>query len=67
VIQSFEDITSAVEQLPDAERKRFHRWYEEFSSNLWDQQIAEDSEAGRLDQLIEEAIGEDEAGQTTPL
>jgi uncharacterized coiled-coil protein SlyX len=40
---------------------------EEMDAQAWDQQIAADAEAGKLDKLIEKAKQDHRAGRTTPL
>lgn len=67
MVKSVQEIQQAIEQLPETDRKRFHAWYTEYFNDLWDKQIEEDSLAGRLDHLIDEAIRDHEAGRTTEL
>ena len=54
-------------QLPPDQLAKFIDWVKELDSDLWDQQIEADVAAGRLDEVIAEAIAEDEAGLTKPL
>ncbi|HEX4964206.1 MAG TPA: hypothetical protein VF173_25495 [Thermoanaerobaculia bacterium] len=42
-------------------------WLEEHHHQLWDQQIEEDLETGRLDALLAEVDDEYEAGLAQPL
>ena len=42
-------------------------WFVEYEHSRWDRQIATDSEAGKLDFLIDEALAEHRAGKTKPL
>jgi hypothetical protein len=58
-----EQLQEAVKQLSTEELKEFCTWWETFQESLWDQQIAEDFQAGRLDHLIAEAEAEFEAGR----
>lgn len=64
---SVQDLETAVSSLSREELSSFHRWYEEFIADAWDQQIEEDIKAGRLDHLVDEADREFEAGRCTPL
>ena len=62
-----EQIEKSVEALSDEEMKAFTAWFEELRWQRWDRQIEEDSKAGRLDKLAEEALADLRAGRTTPL
>ena len=56
------EIQTAIESLPQKEYKRLMEWIREREAERWDEQIAQDSEAGKLDFLIEEALAEKNAG-----
>ena len=64
---SVQDLETAVSSLSRVELSAFHRWFEEFMADAWDQQIEEDIKAGKLNHLIAEADHEFEAGRCTPL
>jgi len=51
-----EELEMAVVSLPEEEYNRFRRWFLERDWERWDKQIEEDSQAGKLDFLIEEAL-----------
>jgi len=53
-----EDIQAAVESLSEDEYRRFQTWFSERGWQKWDDQIQRDSELGRLDFLIDEAVEE---------
>ena len=59
---STKELERAVSQLSSAELDEFAVWFAEFQQEAWDRQIAEDSEAGRLDRFRLEANREFEAG-----
>ncbi len=59
-----EELERAVDSLPDDEYRRFRNWFMEKDREKWDSQIALDSETGKLDFLIKEAL---EAGQKNEL
>ena len=42
-------------------------WLDEFESQLWDEQIASDSNAGNLDLILDRARKDEREGKTTPL
>jgi len=49
------EIESAIAQLPPAKVAELAEWFEEFHAQLWDKQVEQDLEAGRLDSLLKEA------------
>ena len=51
-----EEIKAAIDTLPKTQYARLRRWLMEKDWKQWDLQIEEDSAAGKLDFLIEEAI-----------
>jgi len=58
-----EDIEEAVEQLSPEDLAKFRAWFEEFEERRFDEGIARDAEAGKLDKLMAEARANHEAGQ----
>lgn len=57
----------AVKELSGAELAEFRRWFYEFDGKVWDAKLEADIEAGKLDELADEAIAEHRAGRTRPL
>jgi len=53
-----EEIEAAIHDLPPEEYRRLAEWFRELEQSRWDAQMDEDSSAGRLDFLFEEAEGE---------
>jgi len=53
-----EEIESAIESLSEEEYIRLRKWFSEKDWEKWDRQIEADSEAGKLDFLIREALDE---------
>ena len=51
-----EEIENAVAELPKEQLARFREWFAKFEARIWDREIEEDVEAGRLDKLAEEAL-----------
>ena len=62
-----EEIENAVAELPKEELARFREWFAEFEAQVWDREIEDDAEAGRLDKLAEEALRDRDLGRTTEL
>jgi len=58
-----EDIKNAVDSLPVAEYRQFRDWFMERDWAQWDKQIQADSESGKLDFLVEEAMNEKNRGK----
>jgi hypothetical protein len=55
-------IEEAVEALPPSELAEFRHWFAEFDAAAWDAQIEQDANAGKLDALAEEALGDFQSG-----
>ena len=64
---SVKEIEIAITQLPATELAELLAWLEHYHAQLWDEQIEEDLEAGRLDALLAEVDKEYEAGLGQPL
>jgi hypothetical protein len=59
-MSTVKEIEMAIGKLGDAEFAELTAW-------LWDVEIERDAKAGRLDDLVGEAIHEFKAGKTTAL
>lgn len=53
-----EEIEKAIENLSTEDFARLRDWFWEKDWTEWDEQIAADSDAGKLDFLIKEALPE---------
>ena len=62
-----EEIEAAIARLSFDDVATLLTWLEQFHAELWDKQIEEDLEAGRLDAMIAEVNAEYEAGPVQPL
>jgi hypothetical protein len=62
-----EDIEQAIMSLSKEHLTKFRKWYEEFDSEKWDEQIEKDSLTGKLDHLIELAVSDHKTGKTKKL
>jgi len=62
-----EALEREIESLSEAEYQRLATWFLNRDAELWDKQLALDSEAGRLDFLIDEVDQEERAGSLTNL
>jgi hypothetical protein len=50
------EIKAAIEALPEDEYAQLRQWFADRDWEIWDRQLALDSEAGKLDFLIKEAL-----------
>lgn len=64
---SVKEIEAAISQLPTREVTELMSWLVEHHARLWDKQIEDDLDAGRLDTLLAEVDREYEAGLARPL
>jgi hypothetical protein len=53
-----------VAELDEAAFAQFRAWFAEFEQSRWDKQIEADSNAGKLDFLINAALAEHQQGKT---
>jgi hypothetical protein len=60
-------IEDQIQNLDNQSFAMLRNWFVEYEHSRWDRQIATDSEAGKLDFLIDEALAEHRAGKTKPL
>jgi len=58
-----EKIKVAIQSLPKDEYRQLRDWFSQRDWELWDRKIENDSQQGKLDFLVEEALQEKEKGQ----
>ena len=56
------EIKTAINSLPEKEYVYLRNWFSEKDWEQWDRKVAKDSESGKLDFLIEEALHEKSYG-----
>jgi hypothetical protein len=66
-VMGIKEIEKAIVQLPAKDLDQLAGWFEDYRAQMWDKQIEEDLEAGRLDALLTEVDEECEAGLSQPL
>lgn len=64
---SVKDIEQAITQLSTEELAELSVWFADYQATVWDEQIEQDLEAGRLDALLEKIDEEYEAGEANSL
>jgi hypothetical protein len=64
---SVTEIEAAITRLSPEELAELLAWISEYHARVWDQQIEQDLEDGRLDSLLAEVDREYEEGLATPL
>jgi len=62
-----EEIKTAITHLSEEELRELRAWYEQRDAQQWDDQLADDVAAGRLDALADAAIHAFQTGKTTEL
>jgi len=60
-------IKAAIEALGKEEYSQLRRWFSERDWEKWDRQIESDSESGKLDFLLNEALDEKAKGKLKDL
>ncbi len=66
-MSELEKLAHRIEKLSPEELKEFRAWFAEFDARLWDVQLEADAKAGKLDDLMAEALAEHKAGKTREL
>lgn len=66
-MSTVEDIERAVERLPADQLARFRVWFAAFDATRFDERIARDAVAGKLDSLAQDALAEHERGGSREL
>jgi len=61
------DIEVRVKNLTLDELRSFRDWFTEFDAEVWDQQLAADVRAGKLDKLADQALRDYQASRSTEL
>ncbi len=64
---SIKEIEAAITKLPVQEVSALMAWLERYHEQIWDEQITDDLEKGRLDKLLAEVDKEYETGLAKPL
>jgi hypothetical protein len=61
------ELEQVVKNLPPQELRAFSEWFEQYTSDKWDEQIERDILSGRLNDLADKADKDFEAGRVSPL
>jgi hypothetical protein len=62
-----EDIAKAVSSLAPRELAKFRAWFDAFDGERFDERIARDAEAGKLNRLAEQALADFSSGRAHEL
>ncbi|MBU1152471.1 hypothetical protein KKB84_00625 [bacterium] len=62
-----DEIKVAIQGLPDKDYVQLRQWFSERDWQKWDRQIETDSQSGKLDFLIKEALDEKQKGNLKEL
>lgn len=66
-MSKLENIQAAIESLSEEEYSRLREWFVEKDWVQWDREIEVDSQSGKLDFLVKEALQEKSKGWLTDL
>jgi len=64
---SVEVLEKQITELDNESFSKLRDWFIEFEQSRWEKQIEADSNAGKLDFLIDAALAEHQAGKTRSL
>ena len=62
-----QEIEEQLRSLSPAELRELRCWIEELEARQWGEEIARDSDAGKLDFLMERALKDENEGKTASL
>ena len=57
------ELKAVIESLPEDDYAKLRQWFSEKDWRKWDKQIEKDSESGKLDFLIQEALDQQKKGK----
>jgi hypothetical protein len=66
-MSKLEKIQAAIESLSEEEYSRLREWFSEKDWEQWDKEIEVDSQSGKLDFLVKEALEEKSQGRLKDL
>lgn len=66
-MSAVEHIEDEIRNMSPDELARFRKWFLEFDSRQWDEEIEQDAKAGNLDKIAEQAIQSYGNGKATEL
>jgi hypothetical protein len=61
------EIETAISELPPAQVAELADWFDSYRAQLWDKQIEQDLDSGKLQTLLDEARRDLESGRCEPL
>jgi hypothetical protein len=62
-----EQLEQRILELNAAELKELRAWFDRYDAEAWDGHIENDSKAGKLSRLIDQALSDDRSGHSTKL
>jgi hypothetical protein len=66
-VREVERIEREIRKLGRADLAALREWFRKYDAEVWDRQIEEDVQNGRLDLLASEAIADYKAGKATEI
>jgi hypothetical protein len=64
---SVEELEKAIAGLPADQLARLRAWFDDFTADAWDRQLARDAESGKLDKLVAGSEADFRAGRAREL
>ena len=66
-MSEIEQLEQRIKNLSQRDLAKFRAWFVEYDARVWDAQIEADSKAGKLDDLLTEALTDYKAGKAREL
>lgn len=62
-MDGLEELEKRIRNLAPEDLAKFRAWFIEFDHALWDRQIESDTNSGKLNRLMNEALADHKAGK----
>jgi hypothetical protein len=66
-MSEIEQLEQRIKGLSPQDLAKFRAWFVEYDARVWDAQIEADSKAGKLDDLVKDALTDYKAGKAREL
>lgn len=67
IMESIDEIKSAITHLPEKEFNLFVDWFQKFEEERWDKELEKDVAERKLESLADETLDEFDAGKCSEL
>lgn len=62
-----QELKQEIRKLAPSELEALRKWFQDYDSDQWDNQIEEDALTGKLDRLAQKALADHKTGKTSEI